>query len=552
MSIDPAVSGRLERFILAELGSRKHTGSSVSVVVGAEVVWARGFGLANVEKGVPASPESVYGCASVTKTVVTAGFLQLWEKGLFELDDHVNDHLDVKIRTEFDDEPTIRDLLTHYSGMPTRVPPLFLGKEDALTLTEYIRDAARTVQPPEKSWAYCNTSYTIIGHLIELFTGLSYDEYLRRNVLGPLEMSSSDFEVTPNLTGLLAQGYKRAGGPEKPLIPSEPYILGTYPQDPAGSLYSNVLDLANFVIANLNWGVYRGKRILKEETVDEFHRLQAAPGKSRSGMALTWFRNIHDGHVMLSHTGGLPDYANHVAFYPELKIGVCWLSNMRDGSGWRPPAPTALRILAGEYPEVDSKTFQTVPENWEKIVAIYGDEIRKSHVSVQNGFLLLDGALYLERIDDSRYRVHGTRNDGYELTFEYDENGLAEQYDLGNDFFLRYVEEEPHIDESAELIGTWRGEYVDTTGFHTLELVIENESKATATDKEGKRIPLEDFKAESGRVTGGCTFTIPEEYARWGTVNEVQVIFDLAAVDGKLRGLIKTSEATFLLTLEKG
>jgi len=551
MSIDPAVLRRLERFISAELRSRKHPGSSVSIVVGDELVWARGFGFANVEEEVPASPETVYGCASVTKTVVTTGFLQLWEKGLFGLDDPVNDHLDMKIRTEFDTEPSIRNLLTHYSGMPTRVPPLLLRKEDALTLTEHIRDAARTVQPPGKSWAYCNTGYTIIGHLIELFTGSSYDEYLKRNVLGPLEMNSSDFEVTQSPQGLLAKGYKRAGGPENPRIPNEPYILGTYPQDPAGSLYSNVIDLAHFVIANLNGGVYKGKRILKEETVDEFHRLQAAPGESRSGMALTWFRNVHDSRVMLSHTGGLPDYANHVALYPELNIGVCWLSNMRDGSGWRPPAPTALRILAGEYPKVDSKTFQTVPENWEKIVGVYGDKIRKSRVSVQNGFLLLDEALYLERIDDSRYRVHGTRNDGYELTFEYDENGFAKQYDLGNDFFLRFVEEEPHIDESAELIGTWRGEYVDYTGFHTLELVITDASKATATDKEGKSIPLEGFKAESGRVTGGCMFRIPEEYARWGTVDEIQVSFYLVAVDGKLEGLIKTPVATLLLTLEK-
>jgi len=551
MSVDPTVLRRLERFISAELKSRKHPGSSVSIVVGNEMIWARGFGFANMEEEVPASPETVYGCASVTKTVVTAGFLQLWEKGLFGLDDPVNDHLDVKIRTEFDAEPSIRNLLTHYSGMPTRVPPLFLRREDALSLAEYIRDAARTVQPPGESWAYCNTGYAIIGYLIEKFTGLSYDEYLRQNVLRPLEMSSSDFEVTPSLEGLLAKGYKRAGGPEKPIIPNEPYILGTHPQDPAGSLYSNVLDLANFVIANLNGGVYKQKRILKEETADEFHRLQMAPGKSRSGMALTWFRNVHDGHVMLSHTGGLPDYANHVALYPELKIGVCWLSNMRDGSGWRPPAPSALRILAGEYPKVDSKTFQTVPENWEKIVGVYGDETRKSRVSIQNGFLLLDDSLYLERIDDSRYRVHGTRNDGYELTFEYDENGFAKQYDLGNDFFLRYMEEELHIDEGAELFGVWRGEYVDSAGFHTLELVVENESKATATDKDGKRIPLEGFKAESGRVTGGCTFKIPEEYARWGTINELQVTFVLAAVDGKLKGLIETPVAKLPLILEK-
>ena len=80
---------------------------------------------------------------------------------------------------------------------------------------------------------------------------------------------------------------------------------------------------------------------------------------------------------------------------------------------------------------------------------------------------------------------------------------------------------------------------------------MRNESKATATDKDGNRIPLEGFKAESGRVTGGCTFKIPEEYARWGTIDELQVTFVLAAVDGKLKGLIETPVAKLPLTLEK-
>ncbi|MCW3992123.1 MAG: hypothetical protein NWE79_05400, partial [Candidatus Bathyarchaeota archaeon] len=221
-----------------------------------------------------------------------------------------------------------------------------------------------------------------------------------------------------------------------------------------------------------------------------------------------------------------------------LEIGVCWLSNLQDGSGWRPPAPTALRIVAGERPRFDPRSIQTVPDNWRSIVGVYGDQTRKSTIRFVNGYLLLDDSLILEKLNEERYVIHGPRNDGYELTFEFGEDGMAKQYDLGNSAIPRYVEEEPQIDEGAVLIGSWRGEYVDSSGFNEIELKIESPTQATVTDKKGSYIPLVDFKAEDGRVEGSCTFAIPEEYARWGTRDEVEVKLGLAAVDDRLKGLV--------------
>ena len=254
--------GSIERFISAELAGRKHPGSSVAVVKNGELIWSRGFGFSDIKKGTQSTPETIYGCASVTKPVVTIGFLQLMERGKFSLDDRVNTHLDVKIRDIRGDEPTMRDLLTHYTGIPTRVPPLYLLGEKADNLKTYIESAARMVRPRGESWAYCNTAFTIVGYLIKRFTGIDYDEYLKDHVLKPLEMASSDFELSPMVVESLAQGYKRAGGPENPLILNTPYVLGTKPADPAGSLYSTVLDLSKFLAMNMNGGEYEGKRLL--------------------------------------------------------------------------------------------------------------------------------------------------------------------------------------------------------------------------------------------------------------------------------------------------
>jgi CubicO group peptidase (beta-lactamase class C family) len=548
--LDHRVEEDIVRFVEAELKCRKHPGSSLSIIKGGEISWAKGFGFADIDKKVPTKPDTVFRCASVTKPVITVGLLQLMERGKFSLDDEVNSHLDVKIRDVQGEEPTIRDLLTHRSGMPTRVPPIYLLDEEPLTMRGYIESEARAVRPRGETWAYCNTAYMIVGYLIELFSGETYDKYVAENVLEPLEMSSSAFTLTPKIRDNLAQGYKRAGGPENPLIPVSPYVLGTMPEDPAGSLYSTVLDLANFVIMNMGGGKFKGRRILGEETVKEMHRLQAPSGNSRSGMGLTWFYSIHDGHIMLSHTGGLPDYTNNVCFYPAKRVGVCWLSNLQDGSGWRPPSSTVLRMVLGEKP-VFGAGFQMVPENWEMICGVYGDETHQTVLGVRNGYLTMDNAVLLERIDDTRYRAHGPSNDGYEVTFDYGADGEVKSVCVGTTVLPRYKPEEPEVDMDLDLKGMWRGEYYDSYGFHTLELAIEDEAIATVKDPDGESITPSEFEAKSGKVTGVFSYSIPEEYARWGTMERADVYVELYGHEGKLKGTLSVGTAKTLVELER-
>jgi len=548
--LDKHVVEDLERFVEAELACRKHPGSSISVIQGGEVVWAKGFGYSDVDEKQRAEPRTVYRCASVTKPVVTVGLLHLMEKGKFDLDDEANSHLDVKIRDVQGEEPTIRDLLTHRSGMPTRVPPIYLMDEEPLTMRGYIGSAARGVRPRGDRWAYCNTAYMIAGYLIELFSGKMYDRYVTENVLEPLEMGSSVFTLTPEVRGSLAQGYKRAGGPDKPLIPVEPYVLGTMPEDPAGSLYSTVLDLANFLVMNMGGGSFKGRRILKEETLREMHRLQAPSGNSRSGMALTWFYSIHDGRVMLNHTGGLPDYTNNVCFYPGEGVGVCWLSNLQDGSGWRPPSPTVLRMVAGEKPSV-GPSLQRVPCNWDKICGVYGDETRQTVLAVRNGYLTMDDAVLLDGIDDARYVAHGPSYDGYEVTFEYGTDGRAVCFSVGTTTLLRYTPEAPEVDREMELKGVWRGEYYDSSGFHEFELVVEDEATATVKGPRGESVTPGEFEAKNGGVIGVYRYRIPEEYARWGTKEHADVNVELYAVGGRLVGTLGVGGSRTVVELER-
>jgi hypothetical protein len=285
----------------------------------------------------------------------------------------------------------------------------------------------------------------------------------------------------------------------------------------------------------MNGGVYNGKRILKEETVKESHSLQAISGNSKSGMGLSWFRCMHYGNVVIRHTCGMLGWTSHVAFYPELKLGVIWNTNLNDGSGWRPPAMTALSMVSGDYKTFDPKITrtETVPDEWRKIVGTYGSPDQTVEVKVEEGNLVMgegDGRMFLEKIEGLRYMVQGGLNDGLELTFEYDEMGRVKQFDLGTNVTPRY------------LTRSWRVIHSTTPHVFDLMLDIESETKATAINKDGSKLPVTSFEVEGQRITGSFKTTESQDMIGLSTPPpEYMVKFELNYIEDLLIGQIRIS-----------
>jgi len=532
----------IERFLVKEMGEKNVPGFSVSVVKGSEIAWAKGFGHSNQEEKIPATPETVYRVASVSKPVIATGLLQWYDKGRFSLDDPVNELMtSMKIQTPFKEQPTVRNLLTHTSGLPVHVDPTCFDLSQTVPLEEMIRKSAIVVRPPNLEIVYANTAFNIIGYLVGLFAGEPYPNYMRENLFDPLEMSSSAFEQTPEIRKKMATSYTRKKADE-PVQTVKPWYGGSIPEKPCGSLFSTVVDLSRFLIAQINKGVYNGRRILKESTIKEMHKLQARAGASRSGYALAWKRTWHYGNLMLSHTGGNLGWTAHAALYPELRVGIVILCNLNDNSAWRPPAEEALRILAGGQLTFDPVSIrqQAIPKDWNNLVGTYTREFRDAHIKIENGNLILERGTekaYLERLDETRYLVHGGASDGMELTFEFDQNGVAKQFDLETEIFPKFVEDTRPIEESADLIGMWHGNFVHSYGYFTMDLRIEGKECASTTDMVGNVVYLRDFKADRGRVIGVFTSKIPPEYVGWGA-EEFEAKLHLAAIGGKLEGRI--------------
>lgn len=532
----------LERFLVEHMDKKGVPGFSFSVVKGSEIVLAKGFGYADIDRKTPATPETVYRVASVSKPVIATGLLQWYDRGRFSLDDPVNELMgSVKIRTPFKEQPTVRNLLTHTSGLPVHVDPTCFDVSQTVPLEEMIRRSAIVVRPPNQEIVYANTAFNIIGYLVGLFAGEPYPDYMRKHVFEPLEMRSSAFEQTPEIRRKMATPYTRRRATE-PVQAVKPWYGGSMPEKPCGSLFSTVIDLGHFLISQMNGGVYNGRRVLKESTVKEMHKLQASAGASRNGYALAWKRTWHYGNLMLSHTGGNLGWTAHVAFYPELKLGVVILCNLNDNSAWRPPAEEALRILTGGDLTFDSTSIrrEATPPEWNKLLGTYSRDFKNVHIKVEEGVLVLErGAekAYLEQLDESRFLVHGGPSDGMELTFELDRNGVAKQFDLETEVYPRFVEDRRPIDEGADLTGMWQGNFVHPYGYFTIDLRIEGKELASTTDMTGNIVHLRDFKADRGRVTGVFTSKVPPEYVGWGA-ETFEAKLDLAAIGGKLEGRI--------------
>lgn len=537
----------VERFLFGEMEKRQVPGFSVAIVKDQSIVWSKGFGYANQQKKKLATPETVYRVASVSKPVITTGLLQWVDKGRLNLDDPVNNLMkDVKIRTAFKEQPTVRNLLSHTSGLPVHVDPVCFDLNETISLEKLIGDSAITVQPPNTEIVYSNTAFNIVGYLIGLFAGDSYPKYMEEALFKPLEMNSSSFEQKPSIVGLMAQPYSRKK-PGEPIEAVPQWYGASTPEKPCGSLLTTVIDLGHYLIAQMNEGVYNGKRILMEKTMKEMHKLQSAAGTSRSGHALSWKRSWHHGRLMLSHTGGNLGWTAHVAFYPQLKTGIIILTNLNDNTNWRPPARQALHIAVGGTLTFDPMSFKPkrVPKRWESLVGEYTRQFQKAQIAIKEGNLVLEeeeNRYYLEELGKTRYLIHGGYNDGLELTFELDKKGITKQFDLETEVFPRRVEDTRPVEENADLRGRWHGNYVTSYGYFTMDLEIESPSNAHVTDFMNIVRTFSNFRAERGVVSGNFAFKNLPEYVGWGA-KEFKAELELKALEEKLEGQLKlTSE----------
>ena len=307
-----ASADKIDDFVRSEMDRQHLPGVSVVVIKDQKIVKVAGYGLANMELNVPATPETVYKIGSVSKQFIAAGIMLLVNDGKVGLDDRVSKYLEGT--PESWSSITVRHLLTHTSGIVREGPgfdPLKIQADADVIKTAY--SLPLRFQPGEK-WEYCNVGYFSLAEIIRKVSGKSWGDFLNERLFTPLGMTSTR---TTDMTALIpnrANGYVwREGKFQNASV----YLA----LRPSGAFLSTVLDLAKWDAA-LN-----SLQIFKQESLNEMWTPVKLNNGQTSRYGFGWEIDTVGGHRNVHHGGSLPGFRAQFARFVDDKVSVAVLTN---------------------------------------------------------------------------------------------------------------------------------------------------------------------------------------------------------------------------------
>jgi CubicO group peptidase (beta-lactamase class C family)/D-alanyl-D-alanine dipeptidase len=317
------VAARLSKFIEREVRQKNLPAVSIALVDDQRIVWARGFGFADPKTKTPATADTVYRVGSVSKLFTDLAIMQLVERGVLDLDAPIAKYLpDFKPDNPFDKPITLRQIMAHRSGL-VREPPIgnyFDPENPSLAKTVQSLNKTRLVYEPETKTKYSNAAIATVGFVLEETQKQPFSRYLWRTLLDPLGMKHSGFEPDADLTKDLAKAVMWTYGGRDFAAPT--FELG---MSPAGSMYTNVLDLGHFLSVLFAGGKGPHGPIVKPETLEQMWTLQFVKKdekEPKEGFGLGFYLSELDGRKSIGHGGAVYGFATQLQALPKEKLGV--------------------------------------------------------------------------------------------------------------------------------------------------------------------------------------------------------------------------------------
>jgi CubicO group peptidase (beta-lactamase class C family) len=449
--IEQAVTRITERIDQIVLDQRL-PGLAVGIVRDQELVWSAGFGHADLETKRRPDEETISRVASITKTFTATAIMQLRDDGLLTLDDSLVEHLPefsaVNPRASTVEGVTIRRMLAHRSGLVTESPfPCwdaleFPSREAMLTALPQ----TEIVIPQDSAFKYSNLAFGLLGEVISRLSGRPYFEYMQAEILEPLGLTSSVFELTEELRPRMAIGYSRS--PYADEFPKAPYAL-LNGLAACGQLHSTVADLAKWISFQFRTGAAQrsGEQVLRGSSMEEMHRPQYMEPDWSFGYCLGWRARRVGEHVYHEHGGGIHGFASQVMFSKPHRLGVIALANVWPHAGlYEIPSEileTLINAEEGMSGHGETVTTSRTPRELERYLGSY--EAQPSipvNIACRNGSLRLEApssdvySLHapasLESTDDMHiFCIRGGRGAGERVAFESDADGNVHSFSLG-------------------------------------------------------------------------------------------------------------------------
>ena len=391
-AVDSAALGRLlDSLIVPGLEKHHIPGMVVTIVHDSDIVLAKGYGYADVERRIPFDPDStVIRIASVSKLFTATAVMQLVDRRMLDMHQDINSYLTrFKIETWPGMPITLQHLLTHTAGFDERdIGKSAWTQDHQVPLGDYLatRLPAR-ICPPGEVYTYSNFSNALAGFVVEEVAREDYATYVRRNILEPLGMGRSDYRLRPDLQRLLAQCYSHAGAG----FDHHPFdFINDYP---GGQMLSTGRDMARFMIAHLQLGQYAGQRILSEESAIAMHSVQFTHHRELEHAVGYSFGIVPArSQSVLMHDGGYTGVGSRLCLCPESRVGFFIACNIMDGSLLDEVSRSLLDLFIPEAPP-DSTRYPLTPlPNFDRNVAEFAGTYRYSryaHSCVEKAGILL-------------------------------------------------------------------------------------------------------------------------------------------------------------------
>ncbi|RLJ62517.1 CubicO group peptidase (beta-lactamase class C family) [Lacinutrix venerupis] len=336
--VDSLVNYAMSKFNVA--------GCAVAVVKDGKVIHNKGYGVKSIITKEPVNKHTQFAIASNSKAFTTAALAILVEEGKITWLDKVKDHIpEFRMYNQYvEDNFNIQDLVTHRSGLGLGMGDLMFfpdgadfKMEDLLSSFQYFKpeSAFRT------KWDYDNLLYLVAGELIARKSGMTWEEFITKNILKPLNMNNSyaslaDVKDTSNL----AASHTVENGNIRVIPTFKEMMNGA-----AGGIFSNVDDISQWMLLQLNKGKYGdslNKQLFTEKSHREMWRIHTVMSTDPNprynshfaGYGLGWFLSDVKGNMKVEHTGGLPGMLSNTVMIPDLNLGVVILTNTSDdGAG---------------------------------------------------------------------------------------------------------------------------------------------------------------------------------------------------------------------------
>lgn len=364
------------------------TGCAALVAIKGNVVYQKGFGMANLELNVPMQPEMVFRVGSITKQFTAVAILQLMEQGKLSLQDEITKFIPDYPTQAY--KITVENLLTHTSGIKsyTNVPEFQKYIREDFKPGEVI-DKFKNLPmefAPGTKWNYNNSGFFLLGYIIEKVSGMTYQEYIRENLLKPAGMTNSLYGSDVAIIKNRAYGYQ----PDGDKTANTDYISMLLPFS-AGAIMSTVGDLYKWNRALVSY------KLLKKETLDKaFTEYKLSNGKG-TGYGYGWFLRQLQGSPTIEHGGAINGYLCNGIYLPNEDVFVAVFSN----STGKSPDAVSTKMAAIAIGKPLNYTEITVPENvLDQYTGVYTDEDGNERVISRDG-----AQLYSQRSGGARYKI---------------------------------------------------------------------------------------------------------------------------------------------------